>query len=73
MQNFIEISVVYQNVQYHFNKGENASRACEKICGVYGEGAVSKSAARKWFARFRFGNFDVKDELHSNRSIIEKN
>ena len=23
-----------------------------KICSFYGEGAASKSAARKWFARF---------------------
>jgi len=32
----------------------------------------SKLAARKWFARFRAGNFDVKDEPCSGRSITEK-
>jgi len=26
----------------------------------------------KWFARFRTGNFDVKDEPRSGRSITEK-
>ena len=36
------------------------------------EGAVSKSAARKWFVRFRFGNFDAKDKSHSGRLITEK-
>ena len=33
---------------------------------------LSKSAARKWFARFRTGNFDVKDEPRSGRLITEK-
>ena len=62
----------YYILQYYFDKGDNASQDCEKICGVYGEGAVSKSAARKWFARFRSRNFDVKDEPRSNRPITEK-
>ena len=33
---------------------------------------LSKSAARKWFARFRAGKHDVKDEPRSGRSITEK-
>ena len=57
--------------QYHFNKGGNAS--CEKNFGVDGEGAISKSAARKWFACFCSRNFDVKDEPPSGRPITEKN
>jgi len=48
-------------LQYH-DKGKNAAQACEKICAIYGEDTLSKSAARKWFTRFRAGNFDVKDE-----------
>ena len=32
----------------------------------------SKLAARKWFARFRAGNFDVKDESRSGQPITEK-
>ena len=56
-------------LKYHF---DNLSQACEKMCGVYGEGAVSKSAARNWFARFRSGNFDVNDETCSGRPITEK-
>ena len=46
-------------LQYHFDKGDDASQACEKDFGVYGEGALLKSAARKWFARFHSRNFDV--------------
>ena len=58
-------------LQHHFEKGDNASQACEKTWGVYGEGVVSKSAALKWFARFRCGNFNVKDEYCSGRTITK--
>jgi len=59
-------------LQYHFNQGDNASQTCEKIRDVYGEDVLSKSAACKWFARFRSGNFDVKDAPRSGRPIVEK-
>ena len=58
-------------LQYH-DKGKNAAQACEKICAIYGEDTSSKSTARKWFARFRARNFDVKNEFRSDRSITEK-
>ena len=50
-------------LQYYYDKGKNAAQACEKICTIYGEDTLSKSIARKWFARFHIKNFDVKDEL----------
>jgi len=59
-------------LQYCYDKGKNAAQACEKICAIYGEDTLSKSAARKWFTHFRAGNFDVKDEPRSGRSITEK-
>jgi len=59
-------------LQYHYDKGKNVAQTCEKICAIYGKDTLSKSAARKWFARFHAGNFDVKDEPHSGRSITEK-
>ena len=59
-------------LQYHFDKGNNTSQACEEICGVYGEGVVSKSAARKWLARFCCVNYNVKDEPYSDQSITGK-
>ena len=58
-------------LQYHYDKGKNAAQTCEKICVIYGDDTLSKSAAR--FARFRVGNFnDVKDEPRSGRPITEK-
>ena len=59
-------------LQYHYDKGKNAAQACEQICAIYGEDTLSKSVARKWCARFRAGNFDVKDEPRSGRPITEK-
>lgn len=41
---------------YYFKEGKNATQAWEKICAVYGGGALSKSTAYKWFAQFRSGN-----------------
>jgi len=34
-------------LQYHYDKGKNAPQACEKICAIYSEDTLSKSAARK--------------------------
>lgn len=58
-------------LQYHFDQGDNASQSCEKICAIYDEGTLSKSTARYWFARFRSGNFEVKDEPRSGRPHVE--
>ena len=49
-------------LQYYYDKSKNAAQAYEQICATYGEDTLSKSAARKWFARFRTENFDVIDE-----------
>ena len=34
---------------------------------IYGEGVIGKSTARKWFAKFKNGNFDIDDMPHSRR------
>ena len=34
---------------------------------VYWEGVIGKSMARKWFAKFKNGNFDINDTPHSGR------
>ena len=56
-------------LQYHYDKGKN-SQAC--VLRYLRRFSLSKSAARKWFAHFRAGNFDVKDEPRSGRPITEK-
>ena len=34
---------------------------------VYGEGVIGESTARKWFVKFKNGNFDIDDTPHSRR------
>ena len=34
---------------------------------VYGEGVIDKSMARKWFAKFKNGTFDIDDTPRSRR------
>ena len=56
----------------YYNKRKNAAQAYERICAVYAEGTLSKSTARKWFARFLSGYFNVKDDSRPGRPISEK-
>lgn len=64
-----EIRVI---LKFYFHKGKNASQAREKICEVYGDDALKTRIAQKWFARFRSGNFDVKDAPRSGRPITAR-
>lgn len=57
---------------FYYKKGKNAAKTCRKICAVYGENAVSERRTQEWFARFRSGNFDVKDAPRSGRPVTEK-
>ncbi|KFD49143.1 hypothetical protein M513_09967 [Trichuris suis] len=50
-----------------YNGGLSALAAAEKIHAVYGEEPISDRAARKWFSRFREGNFDLSDSARSGR------
>ena len=41
---------------------------------VYGEGIIGESMARKWFAKFKNGNFDIDDMPCSGRpSELDEN
>ena len=50
-----------------FHRGQKAAEAVLDICMVYREGVIGESTARKWFAKFKNGNFDIDDMLHSGR------
>ena len=43
---------------YCFKKGKNATATQEKICAVYGEGAVTDQICQKWFVKF-LGTIDI--------------
>ena len=51
----------------YFYRGQKAAEAARDICMVYGEGVIGESTARKWFAKFKNGNFDIDDTPRSGR------
>ena len=46
---------------FTFQQGQKAAEAARDICMVYGEGVIGESTARKWFAKFKNGNFDINN------------
>lgn len=47
---------------HEFQLGHSVAEACRNVCTALGNKAVGESTARKWFARFREGDTDVKDK-----------
>ena len=55
---------------YYFKKGKNATEThTEKICAVYGEGAVMDKTCQKWFAKFRAGDFLLGNAPQLGRTV----
>jgi transposase len=54
-------------VHHEFCQGHKAPEAVQRICATHGEGAVSYSTAKRWFQKFKKGNFDVSDKPHARR------
>ena len=52
---------------FAFHRGQKAAEAARNICMVYREGVIGESTARKWFAKFKNGNFDMDNTPHSGR------
>ena len=68
---------------YYFKKGKNTTEMQNKICAVYGEGAVTDQTCQKRFVKFRAGDFSLDDaprsgrpgevESHQIETLIENN
>lgn len=54
---------------FYFRKGVNASQAHKKLCAVYGDEALKERQCQYWFAKFRSGDFSLKDEERSGRPV----
>ncbi|XP_017795782.1 PREDICTED: histone-lysine N-methyltransferase SETMAR-like [Habropoda laboriosa] len=52
---------------FFYRKGKYATQATNKICAVYGEGAVADRTVRKWSARFKAGDFSLEDQERLGR------
>ena len=52
---------------YYFRKGKNAVQARKKLYDVYSEKSLTERQCQNWFARFRSGDFHLKDAPRSGR------
>ena len=57
----------FQHLFFAFHQGQKTAEAAWAICMVYKEGVIGESMVRKWFAKFKNGNFDIDDTPHSER------
>ena len=55
---------------YYFRKGVNASKAHKKLCAVYGDEALKERQCQNWFAKFRSGDFSLKDKERSGHPVV---
>ena len=52
---------------FAFHQNQKAAEAARDICMVYRKGVIGEPTARKWFAKFRNGNFDINNTPRSGR------
>ncbi|XP_012060168.1 PREDICTED: histone-lysine N-methyltransferase SETMAR-like [Atta cephalotes] len=53
-----------------YPESKKATQAANKICAVYGDGAIAERTVRKWFARFKAGDFNLEDQERPGRPSI---
>ena len=56
-------------MHYEFKKGNSAAKAARNIHSVYGKECVNKRTCRRWFAKFRSGDFTIEDEDRTRRPV----
>jgi len=49
--------------------GSKAAKAARDIYAMYGESAIAERTARDWYAKFKNGNFNLKDAPRSGRPV----
>ena len=54
---------------YYFRKGKKASQAHKKLYAVYKNEALKERQCQNWFAKFRSGDFSLKNAQRSGRPI----
>ena len=55
------------SIHFAFHLKKNAAEATEMICAAYGENAVSHATCKRWYQKFRQGDFSLKDESRAGR------
>ena len=54
---------------YEYQLSDNAVIATQNICVAKGQGTVFYVTAKRWFKRFRNGDFSLQDYLRSGRPM----
>ncbi|KAL6258215.1 hypothetical protein P5V15_010143 [Pogonomyrmex californicus] len=49
-------------IHFAFHLKKNAAEAIAMICAAYGENAVSHTTCKRWYQKFRQGDFSLEDE-----------
>ncbi|CAD5226558.1 unnamed protein product [Bursaphelenchus xylophilus] len=52
---------------YHFEKGWKAAQSFRDLNELFGEGTISESQCREWFARFKSGDTSLQDKPRRGR------
>ena len=55
------------SIHFAFHLKKNAAEATAMICAAYGENAVSHATCKRWYQKFRQGDFSLKDESRAGR------
>ena len=52
---------------YEFHQGKSTAEAQRTVCATHGESVVNESTCRRWFRKFRNGDFNLSDKPRSGR------
>jgi len=56
------------SIHFAFHLKKNAAEATALlICIAYGENSVSHTTYKRWYQKFRQGDFSLENELHAGR------
>jgi len=55
------------SIQFTFHLKKNAAEATAMICATCGENAVNHTICKRWYQKFRQGDFSLEDELRAGR------
>ncbi|XP_013793860.1 histone-lysine N-methyltransferase SETMAR-like [Limulus polyphemus] len=56
-------------MRYEFKKRNSAAKTTRNIHSAYGEECLNEKTCRRWFAKFRSGNFSLEDEDRTGRPV----
>ena len=60
---------IWHIMLYYFKKDKNAAETQNKICAMYGEGAMTDQACQKWFAKFCARDFSLHNAPQLDRIV----